>query len=252
MKITDKMLSLPPYISTTWDRVEHIRLGDEGSLVIVLASGYEARIVDLEEKVINAIFAAYERWVERQNNPKILGEMMKPPTMRGSLHIGNREGAMLADGALPFQLPNGAPLEHNPNQRDFPDIPKEIVEKIARVASIVAPADPDALPKAEPHCNCMFCQIARAITNGLDGTVNERPHGIPYPDFADEEPVKSQDLTFSETPDTNGWKVEQSSEDSKLYQVSKEEETYKVILGETIGCTCGNSHCEHIEAVLRS
>jgi hypothetical protein len=252
MKITDKMISIPPYISATWDKVHHMQIVEDDILLIMLNNGYEANLTNLEPKVVNAIFAAYERWVERQNNPKILSELMKPPTMKGSFHIGNPEGGMVMEAGLPFQLPNGSPLEHNPDHRNFPDIPKEIVEKIAKVASIVAPADPDALPKAEPHCNCMFCQISRAISNGVGEKQEDRNKSSSFTDFSSPPPANQSELAFSALADTNGWSVQQSAEDPKLYIVVKEDELHEVVLGETIGCTCGQPHCEHIEAVLRS
>lgn len=258
MKITDKMLSIPPFISTTWDKVEHIQMETEDSLLVSLISGHEARIPDLEEKVVNAIFAAYERWVDRQNHPRIVNEMMKPPSMRGSFRMGTPEEGALMESALPFQLPNGTPLEHNPAQSGLPDMPKEIIEKIARVATIVAPTDLEAIPKAEPHCNCMFCQISRAIKNGSDERgvdANQEVStkmSIAVTDFSGHIQPKDEGLGFSGLANTNGWAVRPSEEDSKLYLVTKQDESYKVFLGETIGCTCGNTHCEHIEAVLRS
>ncbi len=33
--------------------------------------------------------------------------------------------------------------------------------------------DPNAIPKPEPHCNCMRCQIARAMQEGLNGLLQE-------------------------------------------------------------------------------
>ena len=55
-------------------------------------------------------------------------------------------------------------LQHNPDQAQLPDLPQEIIEKIQAITQAMG-FDPKHVnaPKPEPHCNCMYCQIARAV-----------------------------------------------------------------------------------------
>ena len=126
-------------------------------------------------------------------------------------------------------------MQHNSAQGDAPDLPAELIQKIAGIAQIMAGGDLKNFPKPEPHCNCMHCQVARAIHNG------EKE------DEADEETVSDEDLQF------RTWDISQSGE--KLFTVTNpldSDEHYNVFLGSPVGCTCGESHCEHIRAVLSS
>jgi hypothetical protein len=62
-----------------------------------------------------------------------------------------------------------------------------------------------------------------------------------------EEMVSDEELKF------RSWDVVQTGE--KLYLVCNpidSKEHYNVYLGEPIGCTCGQTHCEHIRAVLNT
>jgi len=139
---------------------------------------------------------------------------------------------------LPFPIEGlTSTLQHNPEQADTPPLPPEILEKsnLSKASS----GRSDLAPKAEPHCNCPYCQITRAIT----GALLEAEASIPQI----EEEVSAADLTF------RNWDIKQES--NKLYCVTNPLDTkehYSVFLGEPVGCTCGSKNCEHIQAVLRS
>ena len=92
------------------------------------------------------------------------------------------------------------------------------------------------LPKPEDNCNCMHCQVSRALQIGM---------GI-NPENLDEA-VDEQDLKFRD------WDI--LEEGAHLYRVTNpldENEHYSVFLKDPIGCTCGKKNCEHIKAVLNS
>ena len=132
-----------------------------------------------------------------------------------------------------IDLMNSA-MQHNPAQADSPEIPKEILDKIASIAKVLGLNDTTELPKAEPHCNCPFCQIARAF-HGQEAEAKT------------EETISEKDLQF------RNWDIKQSAEN--LYTVINpldEKEQYSVFLGNPLGCTCGQKNCEHIRAVLNS
>ena len=130
-------------------------------------------------------------------------------------------------------------MQHNSNQKDGPTLPKELLQKIATVIKMLAPPDPDLLPKPEPHCNCMHCQIARSLMD------QEREVFIPTE--PQEEVVSDEELVFTQyviTPCGDN-----------LYSVQDKltpHERFTVILGDTVGCTCGKTGCEHLLAVLKS
>ncbi len=62
-----------------------------------------------------------------------------------------------------------------------------------------------------------------------------------------EEEISSEELSFQQ------WEIVQTGEN--LYQVVNRldrADSYRVYLGDTIGCTCGKDGCEHVIAVLKS
>lgn len=233
MKINDKILSIPPYISTSWSYIKSLQMKGP-FLVITLMGGESINIPNLKGDIIEQIFAAHANYLEnRSENPKeqsgsFTQTIFNPETteMPFKLGIGSIDGL-------------GNPLMHNPNQKDAPDIPKQILQKIATIAKIISPEDISAMPKAEPHCNCLHCQIARTINNVVDPahTTHEEQ----------EEVVKDDELAFQQ------WDVSQTGDN--LYNVINRldtQEKYSVYLGHPVGCTCGKSTCEHIVAVLKS
>lgn len=222
MKITSSILSIPPYISTSWKNVAALHLR-EGStiLVIVLKNQMQVQIPGLENQVLEAIFEAHSQSLNEESSPK------SP-----------------IDGPFSFSLPIkpdgpiaslGSAMQHNPEQADLPQMPPDVLKKITAIARAFGLEDLSALPKAEPHCNCVYCQVARAL-NEEEAPKEEK-----------EEEVTLEDLRF------RNWDIKQMA--TQLYQVTNpldENEQYQVFLGTPIGCTCGSKNCEHIRAVLSS
>ena len=139
----------------------------------------------------------------------------------------------------------GSSLLHNSAQANMPNLPEEVLNKIAAIAKIIAPGDIQNMPKPEPHCNCPHCQIARAIHSQSPEEIVEATPSILVQ--KEEEVISEQELTFQQ------WEITQT--DNKLYSVANRLdllEKYNVYLGEPVGCTCGISGCEHILAVLKS
>lgn len=235
MRINHKILSIPPYISTSWKNVASLHVEQQmmGApfLVVVLLNGQRIEIPHLETPVLEGIFHAHARYMEQEfakPAPKEnMGQLMPEQLMNFPLKIaiGGLEGV-------------GKILEHNPQQTDAPPLPPEILQKIALLCRSLNPEETNSLPEAEPHCNCVHCQIARAFHEGLEHAKNQQ---IP------EEEVTEADLKF------RTWDITQTSD--KLFLVSNplnNEEHYHVFLGDPVGCTCGQKACEHIQAVLRS
>ena len=220
MNITHKVLSIPPYISTAWKNISSLQVEVRpfgAVLVIELLSGRKIEIPQLDQPIIEKIFAIHATVVEQEGHEKADASLM---TM-----------------ALPFPHLNSGfttILQHNPEQKDTPPLPTEILEKVAAMAKNFLPEDTISQP--EPDCHCPHCQIVGAIRGE---ELSQSP--------AIEEEVTDEDLKF------RTWDIKQ--ERDKLYSVINpfdQKEHYTVFLGEPIGCTCGDKNCDHIQAVLRS
>ena len=220
MQVTDKILSLPPYISTAWKNIVsiHVETRPYGHVLLIeLVTGTKVEVPNLDPKLMEQIFSMHALVLEKE---------------------GSQNPIATQTFAIPFPFPiEGltSTLQHNPEQADTPPLPPEMLEKIQSLKGIL-PEDLTSLQKAEPHCNCPYCQITRAITGDL---VEATPQI--------EEEVSVADLTF------RNWDIKQ--EGNKLFSVTNpldNKEHYSVFLGEPVGCTCGSKNCEHIQAVLRS
>ncbi|MEM8628676.1 MAG: hypothetical protein AAGF04_01165 [Chlamydiota bacterium] len=218
MKINENILSIPPYITTTWENVQslHLQGADSGALflVITLKNAPESvRIPDLTREIIDQAFLYHTQSLEQTSPPS--GGI---PFKLGSIGLGSLD-----------QL--GSSMHHNPEQMHAPDLPEEFLKKVGDIAKALGMDKEEQLPKPEPHCNCPYCQVAKALRNPPEK----------------EEIVSDEDLRF------RTWDVEQKGD--QLYVVTNpldESEQYNVFLGTPLGCTCGQKNCEHIKAVLDS
>lgn len=238
-KINHKILSLPPYISTSWKNINTLHMKEiDGApvLIVVLHNGSLIEIPNLDPKVVEQVFVAHSAFLD-QDTQEQQSETLK------QYESGQSNSEMPFSIGIPFQMGGGgnaldnfgAMLHHNPEQSDSPNLPPEILHKIASISKTLGmDLEQMSIPKAEPHCNCTYCQIARAIQAGsFDGDENEE--------------VSDEDLTFRD------WDIKQKS--PELYEVTNpidQTEHYQVFLGNPVGCTCGKKNCEHIRTVLNS
>lgn len=241
MRINNKILSLPPYISTTWNNIQSLHM-KESILVVSLNDGSSIDIPDLKPEIVEIIFTTHANAFEHQSE--------HPNTSLPNFHKTSNPflSTLTNETETPFRLgfgsfdALGSALQHNPTQANAPDLPKEVLSKISAIAKIVSPEDLAGLPKPEPHCNCVHCQIARAITGEQ---LTQQPDSIS--EAQEEEIISNEELTFCQ------WEIIQTSD--KLYTVINRldtQEKYSVYLGHPVGCTCGKQGCEHILAVLKS
>lgn len=235
--INAKLLSIPPYISTSWDNVSSLHVDTNQlpqTLVITLKSGSTIKIPGLDSDILTKIFQTHSHYLEDKSKKEIPEQFTQGgPAMNFENTVGL--GFPMRFGGNLEGL--GAAMQHDPAQSNAPDMPKEVLEKIAQVSKIMDTSGNmmEAL-KPEPHCNCMHCQISRAI----QGDVPAEPH-------QEEEEVSEDDLKFKT------WDIEQTGD--KLYSVKNpldDKEQYNVFLGNPLGCTCGHRNCEHIKAVLNT
>lgn len=243
MKINSKLLSIPPFISTCWSNVTALHM-KSSILVIGLIDGDCVEIPGLKHDIIEKIFNTHASVLEQghfSHSVPLAAPLPKMPPFSQTL-ANHPENISDSPFRLTFASMDelGSVMHHNPHQAQAPDLPPEILQKIAAITKIISPEDPQMLPKAEPHCNCMHCQIARVVHQS-NGTAESAIA------TAIEEEVKPEELNFQQ------WEISQIS--SNLYSVANrldQKEKYSVYLGNPVGCTCGKAGCEHIIAVLKS
>ncbi len=247
MKITPKLLYIPPHITTTWNHVKAVYMKDS-ALIIALDEDKQVSIENLPTDTLNQIFSTYATYLE---SPPPLLPSVQPQNPQFMLNAGPAAaGAVRPIGRFNFDAldPSGMSMQHNPEQADLPEFPPEVLSKIAAIAKIVAPEDTAVFPKPEPHCNCPHCQIARAIHQGVDTKpMIDHPAATHEQVVAEEEIVTPKDLQFQE------WDIAQIGQN--LYDVTSRldvNDKFRVFLGEPVGCTCGKPGCDHILAVLKS
>jgi hypothetical protein len=236
MKITKKFLSIPPYLSTSWERIVTLRL-QQTDLLVYLFTGEVVSIPNLTPETLEIIFNAHVAFLEDTEAQTSKNDLIKNSAKK-DVEIPGESTLKIGFGSVENM---SAAMHHNSELANAPDIPREVLEKISTISRIIAPDDV-LIPKAEPHCNCPYCQIARTIhqTNEIE-ELAERDKNEP------EEEVKEEDLRFQE------WDITQSGD--KLFTVINKldsQEKYSVYLGHPVGCTCGKEGCEHILAVLKS
>lgn len=230
MKINPKYLSLPPYISTSWKNVVALYVR-ESILFVSMIDGEMIEIPDLKSELLEIVFTAHSAYLEYEiarEHFETKKEFLAPQSMLAAESGGEtpfRFGFSTLDGF-------GSALQHNPSQANAPDIPQDILHKISSIAKIVSPESGN-FPQPEPHCNCMFCQVAKALHAEQQ-----------QPQVAHEEMISDEDLKFQD------WRITPTGD--KMFDVSNESEKYSVFLGEPVGCTCGQPGCVHILAVLKS
>lgn len=234
IKINEKILSIPPYISTTWSRIVALYT-KESELVIYLQSGNVVNIPHLPLETLEAIFTYHAAYLEG-NQSQIENQPVHPTATAKATNLNDLLEQSEPSFRFAFGAPNGIgyAMQHNPNQSNAPNLPADLLEKIGAVAKILLPNEA-VLAKAEPSCNCFYCQIIRTMHPEAINQLEEQAE------------ITDTDLQFQQ------WNILQVGEN--LFNVSNrldEKEKYSVYLGQPIGCTCGKEGCEHIIAVLKS
>lgn len=219
MKITPRILSIPPYVSTQWSNISSIHVQNKEGLpvlILTLNDSAQIEIPNMAQSEIDEIFQAHAHFSESEMS---LPKNLIDNSFSFSLPIKQDDGATID--------PFGAHLQHNPQQSNLPPMPLNILEKIRSTIKAFGVEEAEVLDKAEEGCNCIYCQLSRSLKEPI------------------EEIVEDTDLQFRD------WEV--SSKGEKLYHVVNpldKNEYYDVFLGDPIGCTCGSKSCEHIKAAL--
>lgn len=253
MKINQKMLNIPPYISTSWKNITALYVDNQENkpvLNITLLNGTCIQIPDLQSCVLEAVFSMHSQYLEQESQSHkekttlpqgFLGmipgiefvnssELLEDPASLQNLTTFLKTLGASFKGILPgidFLL------QHSSQLAETPALSKDLLEHIF---SFLKSLDDSSmlnglLTKPEhPHCNCPYCQISRFAQNK---------------DLEELEEVSDKDLKFKT------WDIEQTGD--KLFAVTNPfdaNEKYSVYIGDPLGCTCGEIRCKHIHAVL--
>jgi hypothetical protein len=248
MKINQKVLSVPPYISVTWNYVEGMYL--KGATLVIMLFGHESvNIPGLKPEIIETIFKAHADYLEHEAMPLVSSKPgpLIPHDFPFEMPGMGQPFPVISTGNGSFQFGissmdgYGTAMEHNPDQADAPDIPAEILKKIGAIVKIVASDEAVPGPSAVQNCNCPHCQITRAITGD---TLQDEDFNF----------LESTGITQEANQEVSNepWHIQQTGEN--LFKVVDRSNLteFNVFLGHPVGCTCGKEGCEHILAVLKS
>lgn len=245
MKIDNKILSIPPYISTLWQYVDGLYMRG-ATLVVTLFGGESVNIPGLNAEIIQAIFSAHAESLEQESRQQASPKpnLQQFPELALGFPVFSQMLPIVTNGESSFQFgitsTDGftTAMQHNPAQANAPDLPKEMLQKIGAIVKIVVPEEVIESASAVQHCNCPHCQITRAILADPFVTSTEACTEVKAP--PQPETIYRQ------------WKIQQTGDN--LFNVidSVDASEYKVCLGDSIACTCGKPGCEHIIAVLKS
>lgn len=244
MKVSTTILSLPPYISTAWKNVASLHLENQSHqdvLIVTLHSGARIEVPSLNASLIETIFAAHVNHLEQEElRSQHLNIAAKPAAQNPA--PGHFIFELMAMQGPTASSEKNSALDSEGLQANSPPLPEEILFKITDIAQALGFSQEGCSPSAEEDCNCLKCQIANALRSTL------RVKDLPETSEAiSEEEVSDEDLAFA------SWIVSKAGDN--LYTVTNPTEnleSYQVHLGNPMGCTCGEPHCEHIRAVLKT
>lgn len=202
LKINDKILSIPPYISTTWSNISALRT--KGSLLVVmLKDGETINISGLTDEQVEQVFSCHAAYLEKETIPTAQqgpSQLPGPIFSRGEIiPFGETTTLSFAFGTLDGM--NNA-MQHNPQQANMPDLPQEILAKIGEIVKAIGAFDDLRMPVAQSGCNCMHCQLAKTLNPGQEISDNSQK----------EEPVSDEELRFEE------WTITKSETSSIRWQ----------------------------------
>lgn len=260
MKITEHLFSFPPFLITSWEHVSslegHPNNENKVTLTFHMTTGLSVELPEISKESSDAVFQAFVNYHEhKQQIKQRLKQAISNSLMNQSFSIDsllNSQNPALDSSfmAIPFQMfgdipaPTTAPAEfslnhltnnlrHNPQMKDLPVLPRELLKKVAQTArELFNHHSSLELPMAHTGCHCMHCQIARAIQIGLEQAGVE---------------VTANELRFSQ------WHIHLlSNEHFLVVSTTDPSECFDVKLKPQIECSCTKPTCAHIEAVLRS
>ena len=121
MKINSQVLSIPPFISTSWKNINSLLVDQNGSLIIILHSNARILIPSLEKSIINVIFDAHAKHLEQEARENL-----------GKNNLNSFSVPLMKIGGEGIESLNNV-MQHNPAQANAPDLPTEILSKLSTI-----------------------------------------------------------------------------------------------------------------------
>ena len=184
MIINKQLLSIPPFISTSWKDVELLLSDGQHTLNIYLKNGTLVKISHLLKEQLDLIFKVHQEILLAQAQ-----DMAMP----------------LMDPVF-FQF-SGPFLEHDPELSDASPLPEEVKDKLYSLLKGLPKLDVSKLPEAHAGCMCPHCQLMNLIS------INEQ----------EEELVTDDDLKFAtwdiKQIDNHHFKLQHPYDENEVYDV---------------------------------
>ncbi len=226
MKVNSKILSIPPYISSSWENISSLYIEDKEDkkiLVINLKTGAKLEIPGLTTATLLQIFQSHEQYLE-ESDKNLLNTKEQAPSF--SL------GIPLTVNSDQFQ--ELMEMMQDPTKLPQLDLPAHIIEKISETIKHLGVDEKWIESSGELLDHPMYEPLKQFLSQQKNDKTVEA-----------EDEVSDEDLRFKE------WDIHQMTKE--LYKVMNpldHSEEYQVFLGNPIGCTCGHQNCDHIKAVL--
>lgn len=243
MRINNKILSIPPYISTSWKQIASLKAEKKEGILqlhITLQDGSYTLIPQIESPIVDAIFSSHAKYLESETPQE------KQPPVPFFFETQRLSSSALLEPPFPLPFPGfknlTSLLQHDSERSLEVNFPKEMLDKIENLTRAMGIEDLRLLPKEEPHCNCPHCQIARSMKKAFEDNIETEESGIDL-----DEEVTEQDLLFK------SWHIYPlENQNYKVVHPDNKDELYHVSLGSPLSCSCGSNQCEHIRSVLSS
>lgn len=140
MIINKQILSIPPFISTSWRDVELLLSDGHSTLNIYLKNGTLVKISNLQKDDLDLIFKVHQDILLTPEQP----------------HIPSLIDPLLFSFSGPL-------LEHDPDLKDASPLPDEVKIKLKSLLEGFPKLDKIKLPEVHSDCNCPFCQVMSLI-----------------------------------------------------------------------------------------
>lgn len=184
MIINKQLLSIPPFISTSWKDVELLLSDGKNTLNIYLKNGTLVKISHLLKEQLDLIFQVHQEILLSQAQD-ISAPLVDP---------------------LFFQF-SGPFLEHDPELSDASPLPDEVKSKLLSLLKSLPKMDATKLPIAHENCGCPHCQLMNLMKGQEEDDI-----------------VTDEELRFAtwrvEEIENNYFKLTHPYQESEIYFVS--------------------------------
>lgn len=236
MKINSNVISIPPYITTSWENVNVINVEIDKDkkkiLIISLESGDQIKIPELSDEDIHNVTSSFESFIEKTSNEQNFvdhNSMISGLTEVFQQFINDGKTSQATMSQSPGIGVVKVPLGHSALHSNMPIFDPESLRNIIKTIKAIGEGR-NLFEKGEYQecCNCIYCQACKFLQE--EKTENE---------------LKEENLEFA-----SSWNVEEVNSNEYLVSNKENNSTFNVKLEPSVACSCGSNKCEHIRIVL--